>query len=112
MLSTRPLFLFFIIYNLLPIGNARKPPAKVFLIAGDDNVEGFGYLSQLEERLDNPKFQNTPEAEKYAHLRDGETHAWTERKDVFVVYERERHKQLQGTLNMVDYGGMVNQTFG
>ena len=82
------------------------------MIAGDDNVEGFGYLKQLDSLLNDGKFQNSEEAQKYAHLRDPQTKQWAERKDVFVVYEHERHKQLQGTLNMRDYGGIFNETFG
>ena len=108
----RLLFVFCIFHNLLSIASARKRPAKVFLIAGDDNVEGFGYLSQLDSLLTDPTFQQSDEAQKYAHLRDATTKQWSGRSDVFVVYERERHKQLQGTLNMVDYGGLVNETFG
>jgi len=91
---------------------SRKPPAKVFLIAGDDNVEGFGRLQQLEELLNNEKFAASDEALKYAHLRDPNTKEWTGRKDVFVAYERERHKPLQGPLNMHDYGGLPDESFG
>ena len=108
----RLVLVFYILLHLLSIGNARKSPAKVFLIAGDDNVEGFGYLSQLDAKLSDPQFQKTQEAEKYAHLQTGDSHQWATRNDVFVVFERERHKQLQGTLNMIDYGGLVNETFG
>lgn len=110
----RLVLVLFILLRLFSIGNARKSPAKVFLIAGDDNVEGFGYLSQLDAKLSDPQFQQTAEAEKYAHLQtsSSDSHQWATRNDVFVVFERERHKQLQGTLNMIDYGGLVNETFG
>lgn len=81
------------------------------MIAGDDNVEGFGYLSQLDDMLANEQFQKTDEAAKYAHLRH-DNKQWATRNDVFVVYEHERHKQLQGQLNMYDYGGLTNETFG
>lgn len=84
----------------------------MFLIAGDDNVEGFGYLKQLDDRLRDETFSKSEEAQKYSHLRDVTTGKWASRNDVFVVYERERHQQLQGPLNMYDYGGLVNETFG
>eukprot|EP00977_Amphora_coffeiformis_P012672 scaffold3195_cov162-Amphora_coffeaeformis.AAC.13 len=91
---------------------SRKAPAKVFLIAGDDNVEGFARLQQLEDRLNDEKFAASDEALKYAHLRDTKTKTWATRKDVFVAYERERHKPLQGPLNMHDYGGLPDESFG
>jgi alpha-galactosidase len=99
------------ILSLLPPALAKKPPVKVFLIAGDDSVEGFAYLQQLEELLANATFANSFQGEKFNHLRD--EGRWVERDDVFVVYERERHKPLQqGRLNMRDYGGIYNETFG
>jgi hypothetical protein len=90
------------ILSLLPAALAKKPPVKVFLIAGDDSVEGFAYLQQLEELLANATFANSFQGEKFNHLRD--EGRWVERDDVFVVYERERHKPLQqGRLNMVEF---------
>jgi alpha-galactosidase len=91
---------------LLPTCRAGKPPAKVFLLAGDDNVAGFASRKQLEGLFTNGK------AEKFAHLRNFDNTDWAIRDDVFVVYERERHKMLQGNLNMYDYGGIYNETFG
>ena len=93
--------------GLLPCCSAwGKAPAKVFLLAGDDNVEGFGSLKQLEEVALKGSLR-----EEFAHLRN-EDGSWATRDDVYVVYERERHHNLQGTLNMYDYGGIVNETFG
>lgn len=111
--STFFLTAFPILCLIVPSHGSRKAPAKVFLVAGDDNVEGFGYLRQLEGLLSNQTFASSAEGEKFAHLKDPTTGRWVERDDVFVVYEHERHKPLrQGRLNMYDYGGVVNETFG
>ena len=85
---------------------ARKAPAKVFLLAGDDNVEGYAHLEQLETMLQDPKIMGTTEAEHFAHLHDSsrEDGGWATRDDVVVVYERTRHSVEHGPLTMYDWG--------
>ncbi|KAL7569956.1 hypothetical protein ACA910_008612 [Epithemia clementina (nom. ined.)] len=76
---------------------------RVVLLAGDDNVEGYAQLSHLSTFMDKA---NNKTLERFQHLRSRENHSeWTTRDDVFVFYERERHKPWHvGTVNMHDYG--------
>ena len=76
---------------------------RVVLLAGDDNVAGYAQLSHLASFMDNADNKTLG---RFHHLRSQENHSeWMTRDDVFVFYERQRHKPWHiGPLNMHDYG--------
>lgn len=56
---------------------------RVFILAGQSNMEGKGAIKHLEQLLDDPRAADT-----YKHLR---THGrWTERDDVLIKYNDDR----------------------
>ncbi|NND97047.1 MAG: hypothetical protein HKN47_06950 [Pirellulaceae bacterium] len=64
---------------------SSSAPAKVrvFVLAGQSNMEGKGSIKHLEQLLSDPKTAAT-----YQHLRDREN--WTKRDDVFIRYNDDR----------------------
>ena len=58
---------------------AKKGPVRVFILAGQSNMEGKGAIKHLEELIADPKT-----AETYKGLRTGD--GWTPRKDVWINF--------------------------
>ncbi len=58
-------------------------PVRVFILAGQSNMEGKGSIEHLEKLL-----ADTATAETYKHLRDG--HGWARRDDVYIKYNDDR----------------------
>lgn len=57
-----------------------KPRLRVFILAGQSNMEGKGAIKHLEQLLADPKTAAT-----YEHLRDGKD--WVKRKDVRIRFQ-------------------------
>ena len=82
---TTPLLLRFLAIVALPAA-AAPPPVKVFLLAGQSNMEGKAPNTLLDHQAADPKTK-----EAFAHLRrDGE---WIVRDDVFIQF-LDRHGPL------------------
>ncbi len=62
---------------------APAAPVRVFILAGQSNMEGKGSIKHLEQLLADPATVKT-----YQHLRDGDK--WAERDDVFIKYNDDR----------------------
>ena len=69
---------------LLHAGDARKP-VKVFILAGQSNMQGKAKVSVIEHQLDNPLFKNLK--------KDGK---WIERDDVWFKYFKQHGKLTVG----------------
>ena len=91
---------------------ADKKPLKVFILAGQSNMEGQA-VADLEGRdYNNGKgtlavlMRDAAFAGKFKHLR-GADGRWTKRDDVWVRYQRERGPLLAGPLGIgfAVYGG-------
>ena len=71
-------------------GQAGKSPVKVFILAGQSNMEGHGIV-KVDPRRNEGKgsleymAKNPDTAERYAHLVDGEGR-WIVRNDVWIWY--------------------------
>ena len=63
--------------------HASAAPVRVFILAGQSNMEGKGSLKHLEQLLADPATAAT-----YKHLREGG--GWTERDDVYIKYNDDR----------------------
>ncbi len=100
----------------IPHAEAEPPtkgPVKVFLLAGQSNMEGQGVVD-----LDHPEYynggqgnlehvmSNPANAARYAHLKDSEG-KWTVRKDVWVWYKTPNAGLKKGglTIGYTGYGG-------
>lgn len=67
----------------------RRSLVRIFVLAGDDNVEGYAYIPQLTTLSK----QNSTR-ERYQHLLMSGDGGWRTRNDVFVVYDHDRGKKL------------------
>ncbi|GAX23564.1 hypothetical protein FisN_14Hh258 [Fistulifera solaris] len=82
----------------------QRPLVHVFILAGDDNVEGYASLPHLHELA-------TQEATKdrYRHWLEDDGVTWKSRDDVFVYYDHERGKPfLHGNLTVKGFGAHAN----
>lgn len=70
---------------LLHAATRGAEPVRVFILAGQSNMEGKGSIKHLEQLLADPATAKT-----YQHLRDGD--AWAKRDDVFIKYNDDRGK--------------------
>ncbi|MFO0865466.1 MAG: sialate O-acetylesterase [Gemmataceae bacterium] len=62
---------------------AAAQPIKVFILAGQSNMQGKAKISVIEKQLE------TDEGKKlYGHLKNGD--AWITRKDVFIRYGKDK----------------------
>lgn len=64
----------------LPAANAAEQPLKVFILAGQSNMEGKAKISLLETQLEDPTT-----GEQFAHLRQ-EDGTWVVRDDVVIKF--------------------------
>lgn len=82
--------LVFVVLALLavPAVSAEKPvkTVKVFVLAGQSNMEGKSKVSLWDHQANDPKTKDF-----FAHLRDGD--GWVKRDDVFIKF-LERHGKL------------------
>jgi hypothetical protein len=92
---------------------AGKSPVKVFILAGQSNMQGQGVVD-----MDDPKSYNggkgnleyvmkhSPLAAMYKHLKDKDG-KWVVRDDVWVSYKLDNGKLLTGglTIGFTGYGG-------
>ncbi|MAG56553.1 MAG: sialate O-acetylesterase [Planctomycetes bacterium] len=86
---------------LLASSLAAQGPLKVFILAGQSNMEGKGAIKHLDALI-----ADTATSQQFAHLkRDGK---WVERKDVWISYQRNKGPRLNSGIT-VGYGSKKNQ---
>jgi len=90
-----------------------KTPVKVFILAGQSNMQGQGVVAMDDPRDYNGGkgnleyvMANSPLAPMYKHLKDAKG-KWVVRDDVWVRYKTERQGLLTGglTIGYTGYGG-------
>jgi alpha-galactosidase len=107
--------LFFALFSCAAEAKNKKT-VKIFILAGDDNVEGFASIPHLHQ-LCTGNHNGTHTAPRnataaYQHLIAYETGRWAVRDDVFVTYDHHRTDEwLRGPLTVQGFGSSVN-TFG
>ena len=93
-----------------------KGPVKVFILAGQSNMEGQGVVAMDHEKYYNGGkgnlvhvMKHSPQAKRYVHLKD-KSGKWVERKDVWVSFQTERagHKTGSLTIGYTSYGGKAH----
>lgn len=90
----------------------KQPPIKVFILAGQSNMEGQGVVS-----MDHPKYYNggkgnlvwsmkhSDSSDKMKHLRDKDGN-WVEREDVQISFKsRDKDRKGNLTIGYTAYGG-------
>jgi alpha-galactosidase len=108
-------FSFFLLsfHTIIALAKKRGKPVKVFILAGEANVEGYASLSHLHDLVTGQHTLNVTETRldgpgRYQHLRDGYGQ-WSTRDDVFVTYEHERHSGWKyGPLDVTHWGAAPN----
>ncbi len=92
---------------------AGKSPLKVFILAGQSNMEGQGVVDMDHEQYYNGGkgnlehvMRHSPVARLYKHLKDDEGN-WTVRDDVWVWYKTQNAGLKKGglTIGFTGYGG-------
>jgi Carbohydrate esterase, sialic acid-specific acetylesterase len=80
----------------------RPPPLKVFLMVGQSNMQGHGYIAKQDE---NGTFYNgtlpwmiDTYPDQYSKLRQQPDGNWTVREDVWVAYNREYYLDVHGRI--------------
>ena len=76
---TRPFLLFAILFAVFPTLSARADSVKVFILAGQSNMEGKAKVSLMEHQASQPKTKAW-----FTHLREGD--GWKTRDDVWIKF--------------------------
>ena len=96
----------------LALTGANAGPIKVFILAGQSNMEGQGVVSMDGERDYNGgkgnlvwSMENSKSADKMKHLKDGKGE-WVVRDDVQISFKAGEHVRKGGlTVGYTGYGG-------
>ena len=106
-MNLNPLFLAFAVLLLTPLAtvHAAPKPVKVFILAGQSNMEGQAVVDLEGANYNGGKgtlamlMRDPAKAAMFKHLRaaDGK---WTVREDVWVRYRRENQPLLAGPLGI------------
>jgi len=99
-------------WSLLCVAAESAPKLKVFILAGQSNMEGQSVVDLTGRDYNEGKgtlvevMARPGNAERYAHLRDKDG-KWVVRQDVWVRYQREKQPLLVGGLSVgyAVYGG-------
>jgi hypothetical protein len=91
--------------GLVPHIQAADKKVKVFLLAGQSNMEGYGMLGSLNHLGKHPKYGHLLKELKNA---DG---SWARRDDVTISWNKESKKRKHGPLS-TDWGAMTGKSVG
>jgi hypothetical protein len=101
--KTKSLLVALLLVPLATASGAEAKPVKVFILAGQSNMEGQAVVDLAGKDYNDGKgtlvevLKQPSLAAKFAHLRDSEG-KWRIRNDVWVRYQRERGPLLAGPL--------------
>ena len=90
-------------WSTASISTAAQSPLKIFILAGQSNMEGQGVADLEGKDYNNGKgtlvqlLRDPAEAPLFGHLRNEQGH-WAVRDDVWVRYQREEGPLLHGPL--------------
>ena len=99
MRRTRPVVL--AVFALLATATPAQRPLKVFILAGQSNMEGKGAIKHLDTLIADSETRAS-----FAHLKEGDK--WGERKDVWISYQRNKGPRMNTGLT-VGYGSNKNK---
>ncbi len=85
--------------------HANDDRVKVFILAGQSNMEGYGMLPSLEHLGQDPTFGHLLQELKQ---KDG---AWAVRDDVTVYWKKDQGQPAHGPLS-VEWGAMAGESIG
>lgn len=96
----------------LAAADPKLPPVKVFILAGQSNMEGQAVVDLAGKDYNQGRgtlaqvMKDSAKAAQYQHLKNADG-SWRVRDDVFVRYQREKHPLLAGPLaiGFAVYGG-------
>ena len=82
----------------------HNKPVRMFILAGDGNVEGFASIGHLRQLVVPTDPTAVP---LYQHLINNETGQWLQRDDVYVAYDHNRNdgKPTTGPLQATQFAG-------
>jgi len=106
--SVREILAFIVLCTGAGISSANTPqpagdgPVKVFILAGQSNMEGHGQICSLDHLGDDPKYGHLLKLLKNA---DG---SWAVRDDVAISYKAEQREEQKGPLT-VGWGASANE---
>ncbi|CAB9507943.1 Domain of unknown function (DUF303) [Seminavis robusta] len=95
----------------------KKPPVKVFLLAGQSNMQGHGYMLVQDDkgsyRNGTLEWMVATDPTKYGKLKDSNGN-WTVRDDVWIAYNRQNIGNVRVEMNQFGpltpgYGGDPGQ---
>ena len=84
---------------------ATEKKVKVFILAGQSNMEGHGMLDSLDHLGNHPEYGHLLSKLKHS---DG---SWATRHDVTIYWNKESKKQKHGPLS-TDWGAITAQSIG
>src|SRR5829696_754503 len=101
----------FSVLALATAARAADPPVKVFILAGQSNMEGQAVVDLAGEDYNDGKgtlaalLADPAKADRFKHLKTDK--GWAVRDDVWVRYQREKQPLLAGPLSVgfAVYGG-------
>jgi Carbohydrate esterase, sialic acid-specific acetylesterase len=97
---------------------ASRPPVKVFILAGQSNMQGHGYIDAKNEdgTFRNGTLEQMVQAHpaRYGKLKDKTTGNWTVRSDTWIAYNRQFIGNVRVEMNQFGhlipgYGGDPGQ---
>ena len=94
-----------LLLGLSPMARAAEKKVKVFILAGQSNMEGHGMLGSLDQLGTHPRYGHLLKMLKNA---DG---SWVTRNDVTIYWNKESKKERHGPLS-TDWGAMTGKSIG
>lgn len=123
-ITTVSLLLMIIVLGNNIVHAKKHPIVRVFIIAGDANVEGFASKQHLHQIVtgkvdlegNDLKLDDQLDINRrlpYQHLWNDKNSSWIVRDDVFIAYDHYRGKELiHGPLSVGGDFGATSNTFG
>jgi len=85
--------------------HASEKKVKVFILAGQSNMEGYGMLNSLDHLGNHPEYGHLIKKLKNA---DG---SWATREDVTIYWNKESKKDKYGPLS-TEWGAIIGESIG
>lgn len=96
-----------IIFLTLPLSNIHSQNVKVFILAGQSNMQGHGNIDPVDVKGTLSNFMNGESSKMFQYLQNTDG-SWATREDVWVRYDHENGELLADKLK-VGFGASVNQ---
>jgi hypothetical protein len=94
-----------VLFGLATQAQAADKKVKVFILAGQSNMEGYGMIGSLDHLGKHPENGRLLKA-----IKDG-SGGWATRSDVTIYWNREGEEKKHGSLN-TEWGARTGQSIG